>query len=66
MTFDPDAPLRSTLTASATLSCDAGRTACAWTSDQILLAGTYTVTAYGIDDQGNTETAIAPIRVTVL
>jgi hypothetical protein len=50
----------------ATTSCDAQRTACDWSVDDLRTPGRYAVTAYGTDSQGNVEAAGPPITVTVV
>ena len=64
--FAPRTPGLPTSTVAATLSCNAYRTTCMWSTDTVRLPGIYTVTAYGVDSQGNEETPIAPITVTIV
>lgn len=63
LTFTPLVPLLPTVTLSATLTCDAARTACDWSALPLLTPGIYTMTAHGIDARGNPESPGPSIQV---
>jgi hypothetical protein len=66
VTYVPDVPQVTTVAGRATLSCDPTGTTCDWSDARVLVPGWYTVTAYGVDDQGNAESGGPSIRVEIL
>ncbi len=67
VTFTPEVTTVGTVWVQATSSCDTAGTSCTWSVPVTLRApGRYTVTAYGVDVQGNLETAGPGIDVVIV